>query len=91
MSIDPLKLSSDLIKIKSVTPNGLEAINLIKSILENYNFDCKLLNYGENEDQVVNLYARLGDKSPNLCFAGHVDVVSEGQMSDWSFHLFQEN
>ena len=88
MSIDPVKLSSDLIKIKSVTPNGIDAINFIKSILENYNFDCKLLNFGDNEDQVVNLYARFGNKSPNLCFAGHVDVVSEGQRSDWSFSPF---
>ena len=47
MSLDPVKLASDLIKIKSITPHGQEAINLIKSILENHSFDCKMLTFGE--------------------------------------------
>ena len=38
MSLDPINLASDLIKIKSITPHGQEAINLIKSILENHGF-----------------------------------------------------
>ena len=88
MSLDPVNLASDLIKIKSVTPHGQEAINLIKSILENYGFDCKILTFGEGEDEVVNLYARFGKNAPNLCFAGHVDVVPEGSSEDWSFGPF---
>ena len=88
MSLDPVNLASDLIKIKSITPHGKEAINLIKSILENHGFDCKILTFGEGEDEVVNLYARYGKKSPNLCFAGHVDVVPEGSSEDWSFGPF---
>ena len=58
MSLDPVKLASDLIKIKSITPHGQEAINLIKSILENHGFDCKILTFGEGEDEVVNLYGK---------------------------------
>ena len=49
MSLDPVKLASDLIKIKSITPHGQEAINLIKSILENHGFDCKILTFGEEK------------------------------------------
>lgn len=88
MSLDPIKLSSDLIKIRSITPNGKEAIKLIKLTLENYGFNCKLLNFGQSKDEVTNLYARIGNKSPNLCFAGHVDVVPEGQTSEWIFPPF---
>ena len=88
MSLDPVNLASDLIKIKSITPHGQEAINLVKSILENHGFDCKILTFGEGEDEVVNLYARYGKNSPNLCFAGHVDVVPEGSSEDWSFGPF---
>ena len=44
--------------------------------------------FGEGEDEVVNLYARYGKNSPNLCFAGHVDVVPEGSSEDWSFGPF---
>ena len=88
MRLDPIKLSSDLIKIRSITPNGKEAIKLIKLTLENYGFNCKLLNFGQSKDEVTNLYARIGNKSPNLCFAGHVDVVPEGQTSEWIFPPF---
>ena len=41
MSLDPVNLASDLIKIKSITPNGQEAINLIKSVLENHSLIVK--------------------------------------------------
>ncbi len=30
-----------------------------------------------------NLYAHLGDRAPNFCFAGHTDVVSPGDAADW--------
>ena len=63
MSLDPVNLASDLIKIKSITPFGQEAINLIKSVLENHGFDCKILTFGKVDDEVVNLYARYGKNS----------------------------
>ena len=88
MSLDPVKLASELIKIKSITPNGLDAINLIKKVLESHDFDCKLLHFGKGCEEVVNLYARHGKKSPNLCFAGHVDVDPEGVAEEWSFEPF---
>ena len=37
------------------------------------------MRFGETE----NLYARLGDASPNLCFAGHTDVVPVGDAAAW--------
>ena len=88
MSLDPVKLASELIKIKSITPNGLDAINLIKEVLESHGFVCKILSFGKGSEEVVNLYARHGKKSPNLCFAGHVDVVPEGVAEEWSFEPF---
>jgi succinyl-diaminopimelate desuccinylase len=35
-----------------------------------------------------NLYARLGTAQPNLCFAGHVDVVPPGDKAAWSVDPF---
>ena len=46
-----IALLKNIIKIKSITPHGQEAINLIKSILENHGFDCKILTFGEGEDE----------------------------------------
>ena len=86
--IDPIKLSSDLIKIKSITPDADVSIDLLISILEPLGFNCQKLVFGENIDRVENLYARLGKNSPNLCFAGHVDVVPPGNENDWSFNPF---
>ncbi|MCK5623897.1 MAG: succinyl-diaminopimelate desuccinylase, partial [Alphaproteobacteria bacterium] len=37
---------------------------------------------------VDNLYARLGDGAPNLCFAGHTDVVPPGPVESWSSDPF---
>ena len=86
--INPIRLSSDLIKIKSVTPNAKNSINLISSKLENLGFKCKKLIFGDGKQRVENLYARYGEKLPNLCFAGHVDVVPAGNEEDWLFDPF---
>ena len=37
---------------------------------------------------VDNLYARLGRKQPNLCFAGHTDVVPVGDAARWTHPPF---
>jgi len=37
---------------------------------------------------VDNLYARLGTKAPNFCFAGHTDVVPAGDTSKWTQNPF---
>jgi succinyl-diaminopimelate desuccinylase len=43
---------------------------------------------GEKTDPIVNLYARYGSGRPNLCFAGHTDVVPPGTADAWSFDPF---
>ena len=35
------------------------------------------------------MYARLGKKSPNLCYAGHTDVVPPGNIEDWTVSPFK--
>ena len=43
---------------------------------------------GEGSDAILNLYARRGAGRPNLCFAGHTDVVPPGAREAWSFDPF---
>jgi succinyl-diaminopimelate desuccinylase len=38
--------------------------------------------------EIENLYARYGTESPNLCFAGHTDVVPVGDAAAWSQGAF---
>ena len=41
-------------------------------------------------EKIINLYARYGTKSPNLCFAGHTDVVPAGDLTSWSSILLKQ-
>ena len=40
-------------------------------------------------ENIENLYARRGTASPNLCFAGHTDVVPTGSEQAWSSGPFE--
>ena len=40
-------------------------------------------------EKIINLYAKYGTKSPNLCFAGHTDVVPAGDLASWSSNPFK--
>jgi succinyl-diaminopimelate desuccinylase len=35
------------------------------------------------------LYAKIGNKEPNFCFAGHLDVVPPGNLNDWAVNPFK--
>ncbi|QKX01187.1 succinyl-diaminopimelate desuccinylase [Wolbachia endosymbiont of Dipetalonema caudispina] len=83
MKIDPVELTKKLISFKSITPKDNGAIEHIAAILKKSGFKCEILEFGSNEDKVKNLYAKYINGVPNLCFAGHIDVVSPGQLKDW--------
>jgi len=56
---------------------------VLQGALDGLGFTCFRLPFGEGADRVDNLYARLGNMSPNFCFAGHTDVVPAGEHSHW--------
>ena len=72
--LDPIALTQDLIRRPSVTPADEGAMDIVQRTLEGLGFACRRMKFGEIE----NLYARYGTASPNLCFAGHTDVVPVG-------------
>ena len=83
-----IKLSSDLIKFKSVTPNSAGSLEFIEKILKKNKFNCHLLEFGNKK--IKNLYAEIkGGEGPNLCFAGHTDVVPAGNLNDWATNPFK--
>ncbi|GFR17486.1 succinyl-diaminopimelate desuccinylase [Trichonephila clavata] len=85
MKIDPVELTKKLISFESITPRDGGAIEHIATIFKKSGFDCEILEFG---DKVKNLYAKYINGVPNLCFAGHVDVVPPGQLKDWAFGPF---
>ncbi len=82
--IDPIELTQALIRRPSVTPVDAGAMDVLQRTLEGLGFRCRRMRFGEIE----NLYARYGDARPNLCFAGHTDVVPVGDAAAWSADPF---
>ena len=89
-NINELKLAKDLIKFPSVTPKDAGAIKFLSKQLKALGFNCKILEFKDKKSKPIkNLYARLGKKSPNLCYAGHTDVVPPGNIKDWTVNPFK--
>jgi len=87
--IDPVELTQDLIRCRSVTPEEGGALDLLQRVLEGLGFTCRRLKFSEaGTPDVDNLYARIGEDAPNLCFAGHTDVVPTGPEDSWSADPF---
>ncbi|MDP5110133.1 MAG: succinyl-diaminopimelate desuccinylase [Rickettsiaceae bacterium] len=84
MNQEILTILQNLISYKSVTPKGADAIEYISNKLSKCGFSCEVKSFGEGEEKVTNLYAIYGDKKPNICFAGHLDVVPAGRKELWS-------
>jgi len=83
--VDPIALAQTLIRCPSVTPADAGAIEVLAAVLESLGFECHRLASDEHGGPAIaNLYARLGDQGPNLCFAGHTDVVPAGDAAAWS-------
>jgi succinyl-diaminopimelate desuccinylase len=80
-----LKLAEQLISCRSVTPEDAGCLAIIGSRLEAIGFSCEFMNRG----RVSNLWARRGDESPVLCFAGHTDVVPSGPLDEWHSDPFE--
>ena len=88
--INELKLSKDLIRFPSVTPKDAGAIKFLSKKLKKLGFNCKILEFkGNGSKPIKNLYARIGKRGPNLCYAGHTDVVPPGNMKDWTINPFK--
>ncbi len=85
VSIDPVDLSRDLIRRNSVTPADGGAMDVVQRALEDLGFACRRMRFGAIE----NLYARCGTQGPNLCFAGHTDVVPVGDAAAWTAGPFE--
>ena len=89
-NIDELKLAKDLIRFPSITPRDAGAINFLSRQLKLLGFTCTILEFKDKKSKPIkNLYARLGKKSPNLCYAGHTDVVPPGNIKDWTIDPFK--
>lgn len=83
---DPVRLTADLIRCPSVTPEEGGALRLLDTVLTGAGFECTRVDRGG----VANLFARWGpkDAARSFGFNGHTDVVPVGDAAAWSVSPF---
>ena len=90
LRLNELQLAKELIRFPSVTPVDAGVMSFLEKKLKKLGFKTKILEFREkNTKPVKNLYAKLGNKSPNFCYAGHLDVVPAGNLKDWTVNPFK--
>jgi len=77
-------LAIALMREPSVTPFDANCQTLMIERLEKIGFRVERLRFGD----VDNFWARRGDSSPVLAFAGHTDVVPTGPLEKWNVQPF---
>ena len=88
--INELQLAKELIRFPSVTPVDAGVMKFLEKKLKKLGFKTKIIEFREKGlKPVKNLYARLGSKNPNFCYAGHLDVVPPGNIKDWTVNPFK--
>ena len=88
--LNEVKLAKELIKFPSITPVDAGVMKFLEKKLKKLGFKTKIIEFEEkNFKPVKNLYARLGNKGPNFCYAGHLDVVPPGNIKDWTINPFK--
>ncbi len=91
INLDVIELSQKLIQIPSYSGYDEGVINLLQDYLESMGFKCDILSYdGDDSYKVNNIHAVFNpNNSSNIFyFAGHTDVVNEGNKKSWTFDPF---
>ena len=84
-----LSIARDLVRCPSVTPADAGALGVLENILKTAGFEVHRVTFGEpGTADIDNLYARIGDSSPHITFAGHTDVVPPGDEAAWTHGAF---
>ncbi|MEZ5815391.1 MAG: succinyl-diaminopimelate desuccinylase [Alphaproteobacteria bacterium] len=86
--MNTLDLTKKLIACPSVTPKDEGAQGVLGEFLSDAGFECHHLPFGDGDERVPNLFARIGSEGPHLCYAGHTDVVPPGPEEAWTFGPF---
>ena len=84
-----LRLTEQLMALPSVTPTDGGCTALIQSHLDPLGFNSEVIDCGPETFRVRNLWSkRPGTTTKTLAFAGHVDVVPTGPLTQWTSDPF---
>jgi succinyl-diaminopimelate desuccinylase len=86
---DALSITRTLVQCPSVTPAEGGALGYLEGLLRSAGFAVHRPVFSEEgTPDIDNLYARIGEGSPCLVFAGHTDVVPPGNIAAWMYPPF---
>jgi succinyl-diaminopimelate desuccinylase len=86
---DPVSMLQQLVRCPSVTPHEAGALDCVQGWLSASGFLCERMIFRDHDTpDIDNLFARYGNSGPHLCFAGHTDVVPQGDETIWSYQPF---
>jgi succinyl-diaminopimelate desuccinylase len=89
MPADPVAIARELLRCPSVTPEEGGALGYLDGVLAKAGFAVHRITFAEpGTAPVENLYARIGNGTPHLMFAGHTDVVPTGNEANWRHSPF---
>lgn len=77
-------LAQELVRQPSISPDDAGCQALLSRRLEAVGFNVEQMRFGP----VDNFWARRGEATPLLAFAGHTDVVPTGPLDQWSTDPF---
>jgi succinyl-diaminopimelate desuccinylase len=86
LSIDPVKLTQELIKFDTLNPPGneLAALNYIADILRSYDIPVFIHSFGHNRSNLIAKFKDIKNKrKANLLLTGHIDTVTLGN-AEWT-------
>ncbi|MCC2645298.1 MAG: succinyl-diaminopimelate desuccinylase [Burkholderiales bacterium] len=78
------ELTSKLINFKSISPNQDGCIDYLQQVLTDSGFTISRV----DRNNTSNLIAKIGNTGPLFAYAGHIDVVPTGDISQWNFDPF---
>lgn len=90
---DPVAVLQALIRYPSVTPESASALDGVAAMLAGLGFDNDQPVFSAPDTpDIANLFSAIGSVSgtnaKHFAFAGHLDVVPEGDANDWSHDPF---
>ncbi|WP_429951375.1 succinyl-diaminopimelate desuccinylase [Enterococcus sp. AZ170] len=85
---EKIQILKDLVAIKSVNGNEKKVAEYLSKLFKKHGIDSSFLEYDKDRD---NLIVEIGNKNSEkvLAFSGHMDVVSAGNVSDWTSDPFK--
>ncbi|MFT6077855.1 MAG: succinyl-diaminopimelate desuccinylase [Myxococcota bacterium] len=92
MHLDSVKLSQELIKHNSPSGANLPILEFLANVLANFGFKNDILGFdGDGSYPVINLHSIYNPRdSKNIFyFAGHTDIVPEGDEKLWTYPPFE--